>query len=151
MLWSKLCLLPPALIAIAMFITRHLNNKWHISQAFCDKWHGSHHKCNIPMDGSVACTTGKGKNCIAFAWTNWRFLHAYTGLLVNATMVAVFAWTKRQWGSNANGKRLWQKRLIVSDYSKIQYHMLNPSYFCIQKLGVLLSSMWFAMPIVLWA
>jgi hypothetical protein len=31
--------------------------------------------------------------------------------------------------------------LIVSNYSRIHYHMLDPSYFRIQKLGALVSNM----------
>ncbi len=56
----------------------------------------------------------------------WRFLHAYAGLLVNATMIALFGfWRLDQngnGGANANNNKSWPKSLIVSDYGRIRYY-----------------------------
>ena len=55
-------------------------------------------------------------------------MHAYAGLLVNATMIALFACQRLEQngngGANANNKS-WPKSLIVSDYSRIQYYKLQ--------------------------
>ncbi len=67
---------------------------------------------------------------IVFTWTSWRFLHAYAGLLVNATMIALFAYRRLEQnsngGANANNNKSWPKSLIVSDYGRIQYYKLDP-------------------------
>ncbi len=53
-------------------------------------------------------------------------MHAYTGLLVDATMIALFGcWRLDQngnGGANANIKKLWPKSLMVSDYGRIRYY-----------------------------
>ena len=60
-----------------------------------------------------------------FTWTSWRFLHAYAGLLVDATMIALFACRRLDQngngGANADNNKSWLKSLIVSDCSRIQY------------------------------
>ncbi len=67
---------------------------------------------------------------IVFTWISWRFLCVYAGLLVDATMIALFAcWRLEQndnGGANANNNKPWPKSLIVSDYSRIQYYELDP-------------------------
>ncbi len=67
---------------------------------------------------------------IVFTWTSWRFLGAYAGLLVNATMIALFAcWRLEQngnGGANADKNKSWPKSLIVSDYGRIQYYKSDP-------------------------
>jgi hypothetical protein len=49
------------------------------------------------------------------------FLRAYAGLLVNATLIALFACCRLEQngngGANANNNKSWPKSLIVSDYS----------------------------------
>jgi hypothetical protein len=58
----------------------------------------------------------------------WRFLSAYAGLLVDATIIALFAcWRLDQngnSGANADNNKSWPKSLIISDYSRIEYY--NP-------------------------
>jgi hypothetical protein len=53
-------------------------------------------------------------------------LHAYAGLLVNATMIALFAcWRLDQngnGGANADNNKSWPKSLIASDYGRIRYY-----------------------------
>ncbi len=66
------------------------------------------------------------KNCPREWRVGWRFLHAYAGLLVNATMIALFAWWRLDQngngGANADNNKSWPKSLIVSDYGRIQYY-----------------------------
>ncbi len=56
----------------------------------------------------------------------WRFLRAYAGLLVNATMIALFGcWRLNQnsnGGANTDNNKSWPKSLIVSDYGRIRYY-----------------------------
>jgi hypothetical protein len=63
---------------------------------------------------------------IIFTWTRWFFLHAYTGLLVNTTMIALFACRRLDQngngGANADNNKSWPKSLIVSDYGRIRYY-----------------------------
>jgi hypothetical protein len=63
---------------------------------------------------------------IVFTWTSQRFLHVYAGLLVDATMIALFAcWRLDQngnGGANANNNKSWPKSLIISDYDRIRYY-----------------------------
>ncbi len=53
-------------------------------------------------------------------------MHAYAGLLVDAKMIAFFAfWTLDQngnGGANADNNKSWLKSLIVSDYGRIRYY-----------------------------
>jgi hypothetical protein len=57
-----------------------------------------------------------------FACVRWSFGQAY-----NDSFVCLLeAQTKWQLGSNANNKKSWLKRLIVSKYSRIQYFILDP-------------------------
>jgi hypothetical protein len=66
------------------------------------------------------------KNCPREWREGLRFLRAYAGLLVDATMIALFAC--RRLKQNGNGRantdnnKSWLKSLIVSDYSRIQYY-----------------------------
>jgi hypothetical protein len=55
----------------------------------------------------------------------------YAGLLVDATVIALFAcWRLEQngnGGANADNNKSWPKSLIVSDYnSRIQYYEMDP-------------------------
>jgi hypothetical protein len=63
---------------------------------------------------------------IVFTLTSWRFVCAYAGLLVNATMIALFACRRLNQngngGANANNNKSWPKSLIVSDYGRIRYN-----------------------------
>jgi hypothetical protein len=53
-------------------------------------------------------------------------LHAYAGLLVDGTMIVLFAcWRLDQngnGGANADNNKSWPKSLIVSDYGRIRYY-----------------------------
>jgi hypothetical protein len=53
-------------------------------------------------------------------------LCAYAGLLVDATMIALFAcrWLKQNGNgrANADDNKSWPKSLIVSDYGRIRYY-----------------------------
>ena len=66
------------------------------------------------------------KNCPREWRVGWRFLRAYAGLLVDATMIALFAC--RRLNQNGNGRanadnnKSWPKSLIVSDYGRIRYY-----------------------------
>ncbi len=56
----------------------------------------------------------------------WRFLRAYADLLVNAKMIALFAFRRldqnSNGGANADNNKSWPKSLIVSDYGRIWYY-----------------------------
>ncbi len=60
----------------------------------------------------------------------WRFLHAYAGLLVDATIIALFACRRLEQNgdgrANADNNKSWPKSMIVSDYSRIQYYKSDP-------------------------
>ncbi len=66
------------------------------------------------------------KNCRREWRVGWRFLGAYAGLLVNATMIALFACQRLDQngngGANADKNKSWPKSLIVSDYGRIRYY-----------------------------
>ncbi len=66
------------------------------------------------------------KNCPREWRAGWRFLHAYASLLVNATMIALFACWRLDWnsngGANADNNKSWPRSLIVSDYGRIRYY-----------------------------
>ncbi len=53
-------------------------------------------------------------------------MHAYTGLLVDAMMIALFACRRLDQngngGANAVNNKSWPKSLIVSDYGRIEYY-----------------------------
>jgi hypothetical protein len=53
-------------------------------------------------------------------------LRAYAGLLVVATMIALFAYWRLDQNSNgranADNNKSWLKSLIISDYGIIQYY-----------------------------
>ncbi len=70
------------------------------------------------------------KNCPREWRVGWRFLRGYAGLLVNTTMIALFACRRlKQNGNgraNADNNKSWPKSLIVSDYGRIQYYELDP-------------------------
>ncbi len=55
-----------------------------------------------------------------------RFFCAYAGLLVNATMIALFGCRRLDQngngGANADNNKSWPKSLIISDYSRIRYY-----------------------------
>ncbi len=56
--------------------------------------------CTQPSPIQHCITMREGSFLIGFTWTSWRFLHAFAGLLVNATMIALFAcWRLEQNGN----------------------------------------------------
>jgi hypothetical protein len=66
------------------------------------------------------------KNCPREWRVGQRFLRAYAGLLVNATMIALFACQRLEQnsnsGANTDNNKSWTKSLIVSDYGRIRYY-----------------------------
>ncbi len=68
---------------------------------------------------------------IVFTWTSWRFLRVCAGLLVKATMIALFACQRLEQngngGANTDNNKSWPESLIISDYSRIQYYKLDPT------------------------
>ncbi len=106
----------------------HANNLWQRNDVHCihhatnDKWRGSH----TTITNAASCLMREESILIVFTWTSWRFLHAYAGLLVNATMIALFACWRLDQNSNgranADNNKSWPKSLIISDYGRIQYY-----------------------------
>ncbi len=102
------------------------NDGSHIHHATNDKWRRLH----TTITNTALYLMREDSILIVFTWTSWRFLHVYAGLLVNATMIALFAcWRLEQNGNgkaNADKNKSWLKSLIVSDYNRIQYYKLDP-------------------------
>jgi hypothetical protein len=59
-----------------------------------------------------------------------KILRVYAGLLVNATMIALFACRRLEQngngGAKADNNKSWPTSLIVSDFSRIQYYKSDP-------------------------
>ncbi len=87
-----------------------------------DKCRGSH----ITITNAALYSMREESILIVFTWTSWRFLCAYSGLLVDATMIALFACRRLKQngngGANADNNKSWPKSLIVSDYGRIWYY-----------------------------
>ncbi len=98
------------------------NDGYHIHHATNDKWRGFH----TTITNAALYSMRKESILIVFTWNSWRFLHAYAGLLVDATMIALFACQRLDQNgngrANADNKKSWLKSLIVSDYSRIRYY-----------------------------
>ncbi len=98
------------------------NDGYHIHHAANDKWRGSH----TTITNAALYSMREESILIVFTWTSWRFLHAYTGLLVDATMIALFACRRLDQngngGANADNNKSCPKSLIVSDYGRIRYY-----------------------------
>jgi hypothetical protein len=96
------------------------NDGYHTHHATYDKWHG----LNTTSTNATLYLMREESILIVFTWTSWRFLRAYAGLLVDATMIALFAcWRLDQNGNgraNADTNKSWPKSLIVSDYGRIR-------------------------------
>ncbi len=99
---------------------RQRNDGYHIHHATNGKWRGSH----TTITNAASYLMREEGILIVFTWTSWRILHAYAGLLVDATMIALFAC--RRLDQNGNGRanaennKSWPKSLTVSDYSRIR-------------------------------
>ncbi len=93
-----------------------------IHHAKNDQWCGLHRT----ITDTASYSMREENILLLFPWTSWRFLHAYAGLLVNATMIALFACQRLEQNgngrANANNNKSWPKSPIVSDYSRIRYH-----------------------------
>ncbi len=110
----------------------HSNKPWCWNDGSCvhhatnDKWRG----LRTTVTNTASYSMREESILIVFTWTSWRFLLAYTGLLVNATMIDLFAcwWLKQNVNGRANttNNKSWIKSLIVSDYGRIQYYELDP-------------------------
>jgi hypothetical protein len=98
------------------------NDRYSIYHATNDKWRGLH----TTITNAASYLMREESILIVFTLTSWRFLHAYAGLLVDATMIALFACQRLDQngngGANANNNKSWLKSLIVSDYSRIRYY-----------------------------
>ncbi len=98
------------------------NDGYRIHHATNDKWCGSH----TTITNAALYSIREESILIVFTWTSWRFLRAYAGLLVDATMIALFACRRLDQngngGANADYNKSWPKSLIVSDYGRIRYY-----------------------------
>jgi hypothetical protein len=98
------------------------NDGYHIQHAPNDKWRGLH----TTITNAASYLMREESILIVFTWTSWRFLRAYAGLLVNATMIALFACRRLNQngndGANANNNKSWPKSLTVSDYGRNRYY-----------------------------
>ncbi len=87
-----------------------------------DKWRG----LNTTITNAGLYSMREESIIIVVTWASWRFLRVYAGLLVDATMIALFACRRLDQngngGANANNNKSWPKSLIVSDYSRIRYY-----------------------------
>ncbi len=101
---------------------RQRNDRYCIHHVTNDKWRALH----TTITNAASYSMREESILIASTWTSWRFLHAYAGLLVNATMIALFACRRLDQigngGANADNNKSWSKILIVSDYGKIRYY-----------------------------
>ncbi len=95
------------------------NDGSHIHHAKNDKWHGLH----TTITNTASYLMREESILIVFTWTSWRFVRAYAGLLVDATMMVLFVCRNLEQnsigGANANNNKSWPKSLIVSDYSRM--------------------------------
>ncbi len=106
----------------------HANKPWqrsdgyHIHHATNDKWCRLH----TTITNAASNSMRDESILIVFTWTSWRFLRVYAGLLVDATMISLFACRRLDQngngGANANNNKSWPKSLIVSDYGRIRYY-----------------------------
>jgi hypothetical protein len=105
---------------------RQRNDGSCIHHATNDTWRRSH----TTITNTALYSMREENILIVFTWTSWRFLRAYAGLLVDATMIALFACRRLE--QNGNGRanvdnnKSWPKSLIVSNYGRIQYFKLDP-------------------------
>ncbi len=101
---------------------RQRNDGYHIHHATNDKLLGLH----TTITNAASNLMRKESILIVFTWTSWRFLRAYAGLLVDDTMIALFACRRLDQngngGANADNNKSRPKSLIVSDYSRIRYY-----------------------------
>ncbi len=101
---------------------RQRNDGYRIHHATNDKWCGSH----TTITNAALYLMREKSILIVFTWTSWRFLHAYAGLLVDATMIVLFACQRLDQNgndrANSDNNKLWPKSLIVSDYGRIRYY-----------------------------
>ncbi len=112
------------------------NKPWQRNDGYCihhatnDKWRGLH----TTITNATSYSMREESILIVFTWTSWRFLRAYTGLLVNATMIALFACRRldqnSNGGANADSNKSWPKSLIVADNGRIRYYN-----WILQKFG----------------
>ncbi len=97
------------------------NEGYHIHHATNDKWCGLH----TTITNAASYSMREERIFIVFTWTSWSFLRAYDGLLVNSTMIALFAcWRLKQndnGRANTDNNKSWPKSLILSDYHRIRY------------------------------
>ncbi len=104
------------------------NKPWQRNGGYCihhatnDKWCGLH----TTITNAASYLMREESILIVFTWTSWRFLRAYAGLLVDATMIALFGCQRLDQngngGAKANNIKSWQKNLIVSGYGRIRYY-----------------------------
>ncbi len=82
-----------------------------------DNWSGLH----TTITDTAFYSMREESILIGFNWTSWRFLHAYTGLMVNATMIALFACRRLKQNGNEgatpttinHGRKAWSSLTTV--------------------------------------
>ncbi len=98
------------------------NDKYRLHHTTNDKWRGLH----TTITNAALYSIREVSIFIEFTWANWRFLCAYTGHLVDAMMIALFACRRLDQNGNGraniNNNKSWLKSLIVSDYGRIWYY-----------------------------
>jgi hypothetical protein len=101
---------------------RQRNDGYRIHQAKNDKCHGSH----TTITNAASYSMREESILMVFTWTSWRFLRAYAGLLVDATMITLLGCRRLDQndngGANADNNKSWPKSLIISDYGRIWYY-----------------------------
>ncbi len=106
----------------------HTNKPWQRNDRSCihhatnDKWNGLH----TTITNAALYSMREESILIVFSWTSWRFVRAYAGLLVDATMIALFACRRLEQngngGANTDNNKSWPKSLIISDFNRIRYY-----------------------------
>ncbi len=98
------------------------NDGYHIHHVTNDKWRGSH----TTITNAASYLMREESILIVFTRTSWRFLRAYAILLVDSTIIALFACRRLDQSSNGwantNNNKSPPKSLIVSDYGRIRYY-----------------------------
>ncbi len=123
-----------------------LNKKWQILYPSCDKWQWC--RSHTTITNTALYLRRDESILIELTWTSWRFLRAYAGLLVNATMVSLFACQRLKQNGNEgamptttnHSQKAWLYLTTVGSTTTNQILL---------KLGALQSPTWLATPIVL--
>ncbi len=142
------CRRPYRLVHWKIFIPMSLDKKWRILHPSRNKWQMTwiahdHHCPKVQHHISMRAES----ILIGFTWTSWRFLRAYPGLLVNATMIALIACWRLEQNSNEGARPTtryhgWKDRLSLTTVGS------STLYWILLKLGALQKLTWLATPII---